>query len=172
MPTPTGRIVRIDDSTFDLTLTRVFAAGHQDLWDSVTDPRRTADWFGTWRGDAKPGGVIEVQMRFEEGLPWMSAKVDECEAPHLLALSVIDEAGGWQLELRLTQRGDDTELVFVQHLEDPASADSIGPGWEYYLDNLVAARGETALPDFGDYYPDQAEYYRAEAARAIAPQTP
>jgi uncharacterized protein YndB with AHSA1/START domain len=168
MPTPTGRIFRSDDSLFDLTLTRVFHAGPQEVWDSITDPRRTADWFGTWRGHAQPGSVIEVQMRFEEGLPWTSARIDACEAPHTFALSVLDESGGWQLELRLTQRGDDTELVFVQHLEDAAAADSIGPGWEYYLDNLVAARAEKPLPDFGDYYPDQAAYYRAEAERAVA----
>jgi uncharacterized protein YndB with AHSA1/START domain len=166
MPTPTGRITRAGDSLFDLRLSRVFHARLQEVWDSVTDPRLTADWFGTWRGEAAPNSVIEVQMRFEEGLPWMSARIDRCDAPDVLALSVLDESGGWQLELRLTQRGEDTELEFVQHLDDPAAADSIGPGWEYYLDNLVAARVEAPLPDFGDYYPNQAEYYRAEAERA------
>ena len=42
---------------------------------------------------------------------------------------------------------------------------SVGPGWEYYLDRLVAAEtgGDPATVDFDrDYYPAMAEHYRAE----------
>ena len=34
-----------------------------------------------------------------------------------------------------------------------------GPGWEYYLDNLVAARAGEPLPKFDEDYPAQKAYY-------------
>ena len=169
MPTPTGRIFRSEDSLFDLTLTRTFVASPEEVWDDITNPERTAEWFGAWRGEVRPGALIEVQMHFEEGEPWFPARIETCEAPHLLALSVIDESGDWEVQLRLTQLVEQTELTFVHHLADSSAAESMGPGWEYYLDNLVAAREGQPLPDFADYYPSQSEYYVAEANRAAAP---
>jgi hypothetical protein len=38
------------------------------------------------------------------------------------------------------------------------------PGWEYYLDYLVASRNGTTMPDFNDYYPSQKAYYLDLAA--------
>jgi hypothetical protein len=41
----------------------------------------------------------------------------------------------------------------------------MGPGWEYYLDRLVAAEtgGDPAAVDFErDYYPAMEEHYRAQ----------
>ena len=42
-------------------------------------------------------------------------------------------------------------------------AAGVGPGWEYYLDRLVAAEtgGDVAAIDFDDYHPAQSDYYRA-----------
>jgi len=70
----------------------------------------------------------------------------------------------WNLELRLRQHGETTELTFVHHLTDPTSAGNVGPGWEYYLDRWVAARAGAALPDFGEYYPSQKAHYEEEVA--------
>ena len=44
----------------------------------------------------------------------------------------------------------------------PTSTDigSVGPGWEYYLDMLVASREGDPQPSFDDYYPAQHEYYQ------------
>ena len=40
-------------------------------------------------------------------------------------------------------------------MPDPAIAESVGPGWDYYLDRLVAAEtgGDLADVDCDDYYP-------------------
>ena len=35
------------------------------------------------------------------------------------------------------------------------------PGWEYYLDLLVAARDGGPTPEWDDYYPAQKGYYEA-----------
>ena len=70
-PTPTGRLFGKD-----LVLTRTFRAPVDDVWLSLTDPERTARWYGPWRGDAAPGREIEVQLIQEEGKPWTTMTID------------------------------------------------------------------------------------------------
>ena len=56
--------------------------------------------------------------------------------------------------------GGVTTLRFVHHLDDGVDVGSVGPGWEYYLDMLVASRDKQELPKFDDYYPAQQQYYQ------------
>ncbi|MEU8663689.1 SRPBCC family protein [Actinoplanes philippinensis] len=156
-PTPTGRLFGDD-----LVLTREFRAPIDDVWASLTEPERTARWFGPWKGDAAPGNSVQVQMALEEGGPWMDMTIDACEPPRRLALSAVDEHGSWRLDLTLTETGGVTELRFTQHLTGAESVGEVGPGWEFYLDALVASREGRPLPDFGDYFPAQRAYYEAQ----------
>nr|WP_062338512.1 SRPBCC family protein [Herbidospora sakaeratensis] len=149
---PTGRLFGAD-----LHLTRTFKASADDVWASVTESERTARWFGPWRGDADP--MIQVQLTVEEGAPWTDMRVEACEPPRRLALSSLDEYGAWHVELTVTETDGVTELLFVHHRIDPANAGEVGPGWEFYLDRLVAAREGTPEPDFADYYPAMKPYY-------------
>lgn len=66
---------------------------------------------------------------------------------------------GVKLDLSLKQIGARTELRFVHHLTDPKLARDMGPGWEYYLDNFVAARANEKLPSFEEYYPSMQAHY-------------
>lgn len=143
----------------ELILTRTFRAPIDDVWTSVTDPASTARWIGAWQGDAGPGKTVQLQMVHEQGQPWMSVSIEACEPPRRLIVRTKDESGDWRLELTLTQMGDTTELRFVHHLSDPKLAGDTGPGWEYYLDMLVAAREGQALPSFDEYYPAQKAHY-------------
>jgi hypothetical protein len=62
----------------------------------------------------------------------------------------------------LSETDGRTVLTFTQPQIDPVEAESVGPGWEYYLDRLVAAEtgGDVAAIDFErDYYPAMAEHY-------------
>ena len=167
---PTGRVTKEADGSYDLILTRSFRAGIEDVWASVTDPERTAHWYGTWKGEAGPGKTIDVQMGFEEGAPWSAMTIDSCREPQHLALSAVDDYGAWHLEVNLTENDGVTDLEFIQHRIDPGMVESIGPGWEYYLDNLVASRDELPLPDFHDYYPSQSAYFVAQL-EAVAGQS-
>ncbi len=84
-------------------------------------------------------------------------------APHL-AVDVEDSIGRWSLDVRLHVDGDATVSTFVQHLEPGVNVGEVGPGWEYYLDRLVAAQtgGDVGAIDFeADYYPAMSDYYRA-----------
>ncbi|MEV4537588.1 SRPBCC family protein [Asanoa sp. NPDC049518] len=152
-PTPTGRLFGND-----LVLTRTFRAPVSDVWASLTEPERTARWFGPWKGAAAPGSTIEVQLVQEEGQPWMDFTIEACEPPSRLALTADD----WHLDLVLAEDGGVTELRFTQHLTDPEGVGSIGPGWEFYLDALVASREDRPLPSFDDYYPAMKDHFDAQ----------
>lgn len=158
-PTPTGRL-----SGRDLVLTRTFRAPIEDVWASVTEPERTARWFGPWTGEAGPGRTVTVTMGFEDGAPACDLRIDACEPPRRLDVSMVDEFGHWRMSLELDEREGVTELRLTHHLDDGANPADVGPGWEYYLDNLVAARAGDPLPSFADYDPALRAHYEREAA--------
>lgn len=151
---PTGRV----DGN-QLILTRTFRAPIEDVWTSMTDSGSTARWFGPWEGEAAPGSTVRLQMLFEKGEPWTSITIESCEPPRHLVVRTKDDSGEWRLEVTLSQSGDTTELRFVHHLTDRGLAQYAGPGWEYYLDMLVASREGGPLPTFEEYFPAQQEYY-------------
>lgn len=162
-PVPSGRLFRAGDGT-DLVLTRTFRAPAEDVWASLTEPERTARWFGPWEGEAAPGRAVKVRLAFEEGTPTMDLRIEACEPPRRLALSAVDESGTWRTELLLSDVDGGTELRFVQHLDTVEGVAEIGPGWEYYLDLLVAAREGAPPVRFDDYFPALKPYYEGLAA--------
>lgn len=159
---PTGILRRTIDGV-DLELTRTIAADREDVWASLTESERTALWFGPWERLLE--NMIRVQMTFEEGSPWSEMRIDACEVPSRLAVSTIDDAGSWKLEVVLTESRGTTLVTLIQHLRDTEGIGEIGPGWEYYLDMFVNSRNEEPLPSFDDYYPVQAEYYSSLSPR-------
>lgn len=165
-PVPSGSVTRIAPDQYDLTLTRTFSAPIEDVWASVTESERTARWFARWRGEPGAGRTVEMQMGFEEGDQWLKVRIDACEPPRRLAVTSLDGAGEWILELRLSESDGVTELEFVQHLGETTQVENTGPGWEYYLDALVASRSGETPPNFDDYYPAQQAYYQGKADAA------
>jgi uncharacterized protein YndB with AHSA1/START domain len=159
---PTGRLVPAADGT-RLVVSRTFRAPIEDVWASVTEPDRTARWFGTWKGDAAPGRMIKVQMGFEEQAPWLDKRIDVCDPPHRLALS--NESGGMRIELLLSHADGLTELQLVHNLDPGDEVGDYGPGWEYYLDMLAAARDDLPTPTFDDYW-SMKPYYEALVTQA------
>ena len=153
-PHPTGRL-----RGNDLDLTRRFRASLEDVWTSNTDSASTARWFGRWEGTPGVGNEIRVQMGFEAGSPWLTKKIAVCEAPHRLVLDSVGSTFTSRLELALSAVDDGCELEFVQHAINRGMVGEIGPGWEYYLDNLVASRDDSPRPAFADYYPAQKDYF-------------
>lgn len=91
--------------------------------------------------------------------------IEACEPPHHLAVSSVDGFGRWHLDAVLEQSGATTTMTFTHHLDADADAGSVGPGWEYYLDMLVASRDGSATPNFDDYYPAQQAYYESLGRR-------
>lgn len=157
-PKPTGCLTRLDGRT-DLEIERQFKAAIEDVWQSVTDPESLSRWIGTFSGEPGPGKTVQFRMLFEQGDTLSTVLIEACEPPRRLIVSTKDAHGSWQVEFRLRSSGDTTTLTFVQHLDDPKLAGDVGPGWEYYLDMLVASRTGAPRPSFDDYYPAQREHY-------------
>lgn len=163
-PTPTGELVQTADG-HDLVLTRVLPGSLEESWAAISDPELTARWFGRWEGDGAVGATIRVKLGFEDESPWVQMKILDCAKPHHLRLLSVDDMGGtaWDTALELAEASEGTDLRFIMRGIDPAGIGDIGPGWEYYLDQLVASTTSGPMPDFTDYFPAQREYYEALA---------
>jgi uncharacterized protein YndB with AHSA1/START domain len=154
-PQPTGRV-----DGEQLIITRTFRAPIEDVWTSVTKSESLERWFGRWEGDAGVGKTVRLLMVFEKGEAWTNVLIETCDAPHHLVVMTTSDFGTKRMEVKLAQTGETTHLTFVHYLGDKRKmAGEFGPGWEYYFDNLVAARAGEPLPKFEDYYPSQKQYF-------------
>lgn len=69
IPDPTEQFERVDRHVKDNEKTHVvMLATHYtnpiaEVWDSITQPQRLADWFGTVTGDLRTGGSFAVEDR-------------------------------------------------------------------------------------------------------------
>lgn len=165
-PVPAGRLVPTAEG-LDLVVVRKFNAPIEDVWASITESERTARWWGPWTGEAGPGRTISYKMAFEGDGPASEMLIEACEPPVHLAVRGLGDYG-WRLEAHLSEANGITEMRFTHHLDAKTNVGDVGPGWEYYLDNLVASRFGAKLPDFNDYYPSQKAYY-LELAAAVNP---
>ena len=66
----------------------------------------------------------------------------------------------WHVELDLIEDAGVTTLTFTQRVPDTATGRDVGPGWEYYLDRLVAAQsgGDVGAVAWPDYEPMMSHY--------------
>jgi uncharacterized protein YndB with AHSA1/START domain len=166
-PTPTGQVIPTAIGR-DLVLERVLPGSIDDAWASITESDRLGRWFCTWTGEPRVGATLELTLVAEEGDAKSQAEIRECEPPTHLAVSTHDQGGTWLLEATLTPIDPNrTRLLFVHHLDEEAKPEEVGPGWEYYLDRLVAAMNGNPMPDFNDYWPSLSSAY---ADRTSAPE--
>ncbi|WP_435745276.1 SRPBCC domain-containing protein [Microbacterium sp. PMB16] len=157
-PTPTGRLISVADG-HDLVFTRTLPGSVEDSWASITESERTARWIGAWEGVGAVGSTIRLKLGFEDDSPWADVQIIECFAPCRLRVLSVDEAGTWDVSMVLVPAGERTELTFTMHRVDRASIGGVGPGWEWYLDQLIASMSDTPLPRFEDYFPSQRGYF-------------
>jgi len=163
-PAPTGR--RATRNGHDsVVLDRTFRAPIESVWAAVTESDRLERWVGTWTGDPASGSVLFRMNAEGDDVKPETFTIDSCEPPHRISLTsdVEGEANVWHFVLELSEAGGTTTLTFSQSVPDAEMAAGVGPGWEYYLDRLVAAEtgADVAAVDFDDYYPAQSDHYRA-----------
>lgn len=143
---------------------RTFRAPIESVWAAVTEPDRLERWIGTWSGDPASGSVIFRMTAEGEDAPAEGVGINECDPPHRLSvtMNVEGEANSWHLVLELVHEDGTTTLTFSQRMSDAETASSVGPGWEYYLDRLVASEAGQDVSGvlWEDYYPAQSDYYR------------
>ena len=93
---PGGRLVRTAEG-LDLVIVRKFNAPIEDVWASITEPERTARWWGPWTGEPGPGRTISYKMAFEGEGPASEMLIEACEPPRHLAVRLGRiTGGGWK----------------------------------------------------------------------------
>lgn len=155
---PTGRLAHREDGLY-LMLDRLFAAPIEDVWASLTRPAELEKWVGTYTGSPSTGAV-KFRMSAEEGADWEYVSILECRAPHRFAGDFGQGDDAWRVMFHLVEGDGMTTLTFGQRLRSAAEASTVGPGWDYYLDRLIAARARRPLPEWEHYYPAHAQFYR------------
>ena len=148
----TGAVVDID-GTPNLVLTRTWNASAAELWRDLTESSRLEKWIGRWEGDPQNGHVDFFMTAEGDDVELERYTIRECDPPRRFAGDTSQQGGSWHLWFELIEKGDTTMLVFGQRLNPGEDVGSIGPGWEYYLDRLVAVRqGKDAASVAWDRY--------------------
>jgi uncharacterized protein YndB with AHSA1/START domain len=154
----TGRVNR-DGVGLELIVSRRIPAPSAEVWEWVTVPERVKQWFGAFRGAPKQGSVVSVKLTAEAGSPSVRMAVLECLPGERYVVERVGDGPVWHLTISVADLGGASMLFLAHRLETAREAGTVGPGWEYSLDRLVAARNGTAMPDFADYFPSQRPYY-------------
>ena len=167
-PSATGRFEERDGTAY-VVFERRFTAPVEDVWAAVTESARLERWIGTWAGDPATGEVGFWMTAESPDAPRESILIDECRAPSRLVMRSArpdDSSEQWTWQLDLAEVDGVTTLTFAQEVVDAKLAESVGPGWDYYLDRMVAAEtgGDLDAIDFDDYYPRLAAHYRPGAS--------
>ena len=146
-----------------LTLSRVFDAPRERVWNAWTDPELVKGWWGP-KGFTSPAGMIDLRvggsylfcMRSPEGKEyWSTGKYLEIEPPRRLVCtdSFADERGNvvpasyhgmesdFPLELQVTvtfEEEDGKTLMNLSHVGFPAGqvAEEAATGWSESFDKL------------------------------------
>jgi uncharacterized protein YndB with AHSA1/START domain len=141
-----------DTGEAGITLTRVFEAPRERLWQEWTEPERFADWFGgadsevpltSVSMDVRPGGGWRLTMfagPARQEIKWTGEYL-EVVAPERLVFTVSDRPGDDLYELVivvLTDLGDGrTEMLFEQRGRMSAEQyKRAGAGWSSFFDRM------------------------------------
>lgn len=150
----TGRVVR-DRDGLELLVQRRLPLSVADAWKWMTASSQLKKWIGTWKGTPAVGAVVALTMTFEKGAAPEDITILEC-VPEERLLVESDEG---RFGFSLAEVDGSTIVYFHQRVADYREAGNMGPGWEYYLDRLVAAQSGSTMPEFSDYYPSQQPYF-------------
>lgn len=162
----TGTITRTASGR-TLVIERTFRATDEDVWASITESPRLERWIGHWTGEPGVGNVVRFTMSAEEGAQPEDVTIVACDPPRTLEVDVAQGDGTWHVRVDLHESDGVTTLLFSQSLAPGEENQGMGPGWEYYLDRLVADRADVPMPAWDDYYPHQQAHYEA-AAQTLA----
>jgi uncharacterized protein YndB with AHSA1/START domain len=139
--------------TDGITITRVFDAPRERVWQEWTEPEPFADWFGGPESevplasvsmDVRPGGSWRATMFASPGdreIHW-KGEYREVIAPERLVFTVSDQPGDEAYEVVtvvLTDLGDGrTEMLFQQRGRMSAEEyERAGQGWSSFFDRIA-----------------------------------
>ena len=159
----------LEDDGTTLVLRRHVALPVEQVWSHVADSDRLAGWYGTYTGDPTSGAVMVTLNAESDAADPVRYDVHACERPTHLSVSTTNDYGRWALELDLAAEAGGTVVVLRQTDVDPAMLADIGPGWDWYLDRLVAALSGGEPPDLDAFERDYLTLVPAYAALLTPP---
>lgn len=157
----TGRIARTGTGR-ELEIVRTIRAPIGDVWASIVDPERMNRWIGTWSGEPGEGKRVTFVMTAEGSSEPEEVLIHRCDAPRLLEVETAMGEGTWRMRVELAEREEVTTIRFSQVIFEGDDTGSIGPGWEYYLDRLVATHTGEPFTEWDSYYPSQQPYWQEQ----------
>ena len=136
------RDVARDDKagTVTVTVSRIYDAEAEDVWDALTEPGRLTRWFYPVTGDLRVGGTFQLEGN-------AGGEIRRCDRPTRLQVTF----GGPEsvVDVRVTEAGDRVHLELT-HTVPLAMAGSgagalfVGPGWDGALLGLgLHLRGQS-----------------------------
>ncbi|HEU5397896.1 MAG TPA: SRPBCC domain-containing protein [Gammaproteobacteria bacterium] len=147
----------------ELTLTRIFDAPRELVFDVWTDPKHLAQWWGpemfttpVCRVDARPGGELYIVMHGPDGQDYpMKGVFEEVRRPERLSFTnqAMDGSGVVLLEgktaVSFEALGSKTRVTVhtVMRAKVPQAAFALAgmePGWNQTLDRLGTYVGAAA----------------------------
>lgn len=159
---PTGHYQQRADGLY-LEFDRLFHAPIEDVWYSLTNRNAMKQWVGTYTGSPATGAV-KFRMNAEEGYAedegWEPVSILFCDPPHHFVVDTGGDAQHMRLLANLTEQGGLTAMTFGQRIYPQTDVASMGPGWDYYLDRLVAARTHAPMPEWDTYFPAFKRHYQ------------
>jgi uncharacterized protein YndB with AHSA1/START domain len=137
-----------------ISITRVFDASRERVWEEWTEPERFADWFGGTQSevplssvsmDVRPGGSWRLTMFAEPGrreIHW-KGEYREVAPPERLVFTVTDQPGEDVHELVivvLTDLGDGRTEMHLQQRGGGLSVEEYeraAQGWSSFFDRIA-----------------------------------
>jgi len=139
--------------TDGMTITRIFDAPRERVWQEWTEPERFADWFGggeaeiplsTVSMDVRPGGSWRATMFADPGRREINWKGEYREViePERLVFTISDQPDLDAYELItvvLTDLGDGRTEMFVEQRGGmtPEEYERAGQGWSKFFDRMA-----------------------------------
>jgi uncharacterized protein YndB with AHSA1/START domain len=144
-------VVRMEDR-FDTDI--------EDLWTALTDPQRLSRWIADVEGDLRLGGVFRARFTSDwEG----SGRVDVCERPTKLVVTMWDEERETTIEARLTAEADQTRLVIEDRGLPLGELAAHGAGWQAHVEDLATHLAGQARSDWSTRWLELTPSYREQA---------
>jgi uncharacterized protein YndB with AHSA1/START domain len=141
----------------DLTITEILNSPRSLTWKTWTDAHHVAEWWGpheftnrVWQWDARPGGVIHLEMKAPNGTIYpMHGVFHEVREPEFLdftTTAMADERSSDQLQVRhnvtFEEQSGKTKLTLKSQVikATPVTAQALAGmerGWEQSFDRLA-----------------------------------
>lgn len=154
----TGRVVR-DGRGLELIVERRMPVPVDEVWSWLTESKHLKKWIGVYRGKPVVGGTVDFTMTFEKDATPSPITILECRPQERLTIEWPVGEDTWHISVGVASMDGATVVYLKQRLSNAREAGYIGPGWEFYLDCLIAAHAGKTLPEFDPYLAVQQPYY-------------